>query len=181
LKAYVNTPIVLYDEMCIICGDDDASGSFSRDHQDTPHVDTDYFDMGDDDSVMPDTQAYTSFDDSPQADVSPSIERSTNSGAKTKTGKHRLAGTEEAMRAIADRMSEVASSLLQLREEIVDKDALLEALLELQGDLRLTTSQVSKVFDVLAQNDKLGVAFLKRPIELRKAWIVDFIMENLSR
>ena len=136
--------------------------------------------MGDDDDVFPDVMADTPLSDAPQADTSPSVEPSITSGSKTKTKKHRLAASIDVMQTMAERVGDVASSISKLREEIVDKDALLQALLELQGILSLSTSQVSDVFDMLVQHDKLAIGFLARPIELRKAWIVDFIMKQFG-
>ena len=129
MKQYINTPIVLYDELVLICGDDEASGSFARDHYDTPHVESEEFDMGDDDLESPNTHADTPFTDTPQVDTPSSMEPSQSSAAKTKTGKHRLAAPVEVMQAIVERVGDVANSILKLKEETVDRDALLQALL----------------------------------------------------
>jgi hypothetical protein len=181
LRQYINTPIVLYDELVIICGDDDASGSFARDHYDTPHVETARSGTADDDLTWPDVQTDNPFSDTQaetQANTSQAGEPSQTYTAKSKPGKQRLAASIDVMQAMVDRVGDVANSILRLGDP-VNREALFRALLELQQELFLTDAQVSRLFDIMVEHDKIALGFLARPIEHRKVWLANFVTEHL--
>ena len=165
---------MLYDELVIICGEDDASGTFARDSSEPAHVDTEGDEVGDDflGVEMPNTS--TPVSDAHPMETSSPAEPSQTSVAGRK-GKRR-ASTVDVMERLVERVGDVADSILQLKTETVDRGLLFQSLLDLKDDLNMSEDQVMTVFDTMVENDKMALGFISKPPHYRKAWIVKFFM-----
>jgi hypothetical protein len=172
---------MLYDELCIICGDDDASGAFARDTSDSAHLDTEEYEVGGDDFIEVDTgNQDTPVADSHYMDTPSGAEPSQSSASAKRKGKRRAASAE-VMERLVDRVGEVANSILRLKEDPVDRALLFQILLELQPEINMSDDQVSTVYDYLCENDKKALGFLSRPNAFRKSWLVKYFMERTAR
>jgi hypothetical protein len=123
----------MYDDLVVIYRNDEARGTFTRDTYDTPNIESEGFDMSADDLVWSDAHCGTPYSDTPLGDAPPTGESSQASGSKNKRGTQRLTASLEVMQAMVERVGDVASSVLKLQPETVNKSALLQDLLELQG------------------------------------------------
>jgi hypothetical protein len=170
---------VLYDELVIICGDDDASGSFARDSSEPAYVDTEGDEVGDDllGGELPNTG--TPVSDAHPMETSSPAEPSQSSVAGRK-GKRR-ATTVDVMERLVERVGDVADSIRQLKADTVDRGILFQALLDLKDEVNMSEDQVMTVFDTMVENDKMALGFISKPPHYRKAWIVKFFMERTAR
>jgi hypothetical protein len=160
-----------YDELLIICGDDDACGDFSKDYDDSPHVASDGFSMADEDLSFSEAQPQP-----PRADA-PDNEIAQSSGGRERVGRGRLSVPAEVLQGLVDRVGDVATSIASLKEEAVDRKALFQALFELKDELMISPSQLLKVYDCLVRDNKIALGFMDMPVEFRKIWLVDFVLE----
>jgi hypothetical protein len=112
-----------YDELLIICGDDDACGDFSRDYDDSPHAASDGFSMADEDLSFSEAQPQP-----PRADV-PDNEIAQSSGGRARVGRGRMSVPAEVLQGLVDRVGNVATLIASLKEETLDRKALFQALI----------------------------------------------------
>jgi hypothetical protein len=172
---------MLYDELCIICGDDDASGSFARDTGDSAHLETGEYEVGGDDFIEVDAgNNDTPVTDSHYMDTTSGAEPSQSSASAKRKGKRRAANVE-VMEKLVERVGEVANSILRLKEDTVDRALLFQLLLDQQAEINMSDDQVSTVYDYLVENDKIALGFISRPNAYRKSWLVKYFMERTSR
>ena len=134
-------------------------------------------DMGDDNMSCSEAQPQIY---PPQDNTSAPPEPHQSSSGKDKTRKSRSVVPVDILEGLVQRVGDVATSIKELKEETVDRHALLQAIMELQGEILITDSQISKVFDHLVKDDKLALGFLDRPVPLRKVWLVDFVMDTMG-
>jgi hypothetical protein len=88
--------------------------------------------------------------------------------------------TTDILQGLMDHVGEIASSIRELKDEKLDKNALFQALLELQDELILSDSQISRIFDHLVKDKEVALAFLARPPRFRRVWLVDYVMHTIG-
>lgn len=173
----------MYDELCKICGGDAHTGSFSQDFS---------HDFGDlslpsDDAEM-DTNEEGANSEGPSlpsfnvpcANAQNAPQSSSSNAQKEKRGKSRMNMSPDMLQGLMDRVGEIASSIRDLKDEKLDKNALFQALLELQDELMLNDSQISRIFDYLVKDKEVALAFLARPPRFRRVWLVDYVMQTIG-
>jgi hypothetical protein len=173
----------MYDDLCKICGSDGHTGSFSKDfthdfgdfslHSDDVEMETNEEGANSEGPSLPSLNV-------PHANAPKAGQSSSSNVKKDKSGKSRLNTSTDILEGLIDRVGDIASSIRELKEDKLDKEALFQALLELQDELILTDSQISKIFDHLVKEKEVALAFLARPPRFRRVWLVDFVMQRIG-
>ncbi|XP_020081746.1 L10-interacting MYB domain-containing protein-like [Ananas comosus] len=172
-EPYINKPINDYEELALICGNDQATGKYTKQtdqalgvNLDGPsfiNIDTtNEGDTGLDDII---------FTESSQLPSTPKETTSNSSKGKNKRiGEKRLRDSEtEVIRELATQVGQVATALKGTRSLQFSNELFQEVM-----KLPFSVEQLEDAYDFLMENDVQARCFMAKPLEMRMKWMQRF-------
>ncbi|KAK1310360.1 hypothetical protein QJS10_CPA08g01087 [Acorus calamus] len=156
-EPYLNKPIEMYDEMIIICGDDQATGSFARAVSE-PVVDVDA------------RSNFGANNDESEEMKDKTKENDNASNGITKGGRKRSRNIESKFDMLIDKVGDLDSAIAKSRNRDISIE-LYNAVIKCEG---YDESQLVGAFEYLLGNDISARSFLVRSLAMRKKWLDDY-------
>ncbi|MQM08670.1 hypothetical protein Taro_041526 [Colocasia esculenta] len=157
-EPYINKSIDMYEELVVICGDDQAMGSFSRTVADSV-VDVDSTSV---DAVNEET--------SETPPPPRSVEDHSTSSEQVKRGRKRRRDLDSKIDLLANKIGDLASAISRSRNH----DISLELYEEVMKCTGYDKFELVKAFDFLLANEIQARSFLDRDDALRQIWLENF-------
>lgn len=148
----------MYEELVVICGDDQATGSFSRTVADSV-VDVDSTSV---DAVNEET--------SETPPPPRSVEDHSTSSEQVKRGRKRRRDLDSKIDLLANKIGDLASAISRSR----NRDISFELYEEVMKCTGYDKSELVKAFDFLLANEIQARSFLARDDALRQIWLENF-------
>ncbi|XP_020693903.1 uncharacterized protein LOC110107834 isoform X1 [Dendrobium catenatum] len=170
-EPFLNKPIEMYDEMAIICSEDNLTENFTNYLKEDP--DGIAIVAPDDVNVVVDEdfEIEEDVDETPtRSQQVPSSSASTERTGQSSRRKHNLA---EKIDHLASQIGKLAEAIRISRRGISSE--LFAEVMKVDG---YDERSLGKAFDYLHENEKLGMAFLAKNGNLRQAWLAEFFSRS---
>ncbi|KAH7658062.1 hypothetical protein IHE45_17G062000 [Dioscorea alata] len=176
-EIYINKPIQDYDEIAIVCGNDQATGSFARTGSQSSRSLGARMDQPPTSPVIDldnQTQGFDDFDDFAPSE-NPTNDTPTTATSTAKKGKKRAKhanADEEIMRDVKFELGRIANALEADKNKFISKD-LLDEIMTLSA--HYSEYDLGQAYDYLLQNLPLANGFMNKTHSLRCIWMDDFL------
>ncbi|KAH7691710.1 Myb/SANT-like domain-containing protein [Dioscorea alata] len=176
-EIYINKPIQDYDEMAIVCGNDQATGSFARTGSQSSRSLGARMDQPPTSPVIDldnQTQGFDDFDDFAPSD-NPTNDTPTTATSTARKGKKRVKhanADEEIMRDVKCELGRIANALEADKSKFISKE-LLDEIMTLSA--HYSEYDLGRAYDYLLQNLPLANGFMNKTHSLRCIWMDDFL------
>ncbi|KAL6571158.1 hypothetical protein OROHE_002801 [Orobanche hederae] len=148
-KPYINKEIFIYDELHIICGDNQATGSFAKSSADDIHENEYVVDLENDDFPMPPNETQVNINS--MASLLPAIRKHGNGNGKCGRS---IEECIENIEKLACSVESIADAIKLTNNQEYTTSFLYSEVMKIEG---FTEETLEDAFDYLNENDKVAI------------------------
>ncbi|KAL6515743.1 hypothetical protein OROHE_018433 [Orobanche hederae] len=170
LKAepFLNKAIFMYDELHIICGDDQATGSFAKSSTDDILETDEVYDLGSDDNPLQTDDTQVNNNSMPSSPPHPPVVRKHGNGNGNGKRVRSIEEFGENMEKLAGAVEGMAHAIKSTNNQEYTTSSLYSEVMKVEGFDEVT---LEDAFDYLNENDKVARSFLVKGTAGRLRWL----------